>query len=134
MKRKLFLFGLCFLIIALALTAQTVSPQRKARVVQHRQTAVSPQVCEINGSAEFCTHLPILKLNTGTQAIPGEDHSHDRILAELTVWDGSQGNRLSDEPVFTTPAAIRYRGNSSLHFDKKSYSLVTLNDEGEKKK
>ena len=134
MKRKLFLFGLCFLIIALALTAQTVSPQRKARVVQHRQTAVSPQVCEINGSAEFCTHLPILKLNTGTQAIPGEDHSHDRILAELTVWDGSQGNRLSDEPAFTTPAAIRYRGNSSLHFDKKSYSLVTLNDEGEKKK
>ena len=134
MKRKLFLLGLCFLIVAVALTVQTLPPENKVRIIQHRQSAASSQVCEGTASTEFCTHLPILKLSTRAQAVPGEDHSHERNLAELTVWDGSDGNRLSDEPTLSTLAAIRYRGNSSLHFDKKSYSIVTMNDDSKKKK
>lgn len=48
MKRKLFLLGLCFLIVAVALTVQTLTPENKVRIIQHRQSAASSQVCEGN--------------------------------------------------------------------------------------
>lgn len=46
----------------------------------------------------------------------------------LYATDGS-ANRLTDEPAITTRAEIRYRGNSSRHFDKKGYRVkFTLED------
>ena len=46
----------------------------------------------------------------------------------LFYRDG-HANRLSDEPALVTQAEIRYRGNSSRHFDKKGYTVhFTLED------
>lgn len=99
----------------------------------------------------FASHLPVVSIDTGGQAVPGEvipeisreealekgiyrytvaDDGSETISASFSLFsqDG-HANRLSDEPALETRAEIRYRGNSSRRFDKKGYTVhFTLED------
>ena len=101
---------------------------------------------------ELVTHLPIISIETGGQKIPGAPiveeyplengffayetvgyelgvHGEELILAEITSRDHeSDWNTEKQEPSYQGKALIRYRGNSSRHFDKSSY-LIRLVDE-----
>ena len=99
----------------------------------------------------FASHLPVVSIDTGGQTVPGEvisDISREEAIEKginryTVAADGREtiatsfslfyrdghANRLSDEPALVTQAEIRYRGNSSRHFDKKGYTVhFTLED------
>lgn len=84
------------------------------------------------------THLPIISIETDGQEIPGEVIDHelikytvapdgsDAIISDITVFEGK--NNIMKEQ-----AHIRYRGNSSRRFNKKSYSVRFVNPKQKEK-
>ncbi len=86
--------------------------------------------CSSNES-EFCTHLPLVMIDTKNQDIPGEARDGSLITTEISIIDNETGgNHLSDSPNIQSFADIRYRGNSSMTFDKKGYLLKFVNEDG----
>jgi hypothetical protein len=86
----------------------------------------------------FCTHLPVIVIDTGGVEIPGKAYldengdSHytttpegeEEITATVSILDGEEcHNHLSDQAAVSTLARVRVRGNSSRHFIKLGYSL-----------
>ena len=89
--------------------------------------------CEDN--LEFCTHLPIVSIDTNNQAIPGENRDGSMITTNIRIIDNKKGgNHLNDKADINSLANIRYRGNSSMEFDKKGYLIKFVNDKQEEKK
>lgn len=98
----------------------------------------------------FGSNLPIVKINTNGQKIPGtpiskedgviisetSENGEDTIIASFSIIDGQSGNnKLYDEETVISESLIHYRGNSSRYFDKKSYSINLINeDKSENKK
>lgn len=77
-----------------------------------------------------CSHLPIININTNNQAIPGEDKNKENyIIADINIYDGGNNVTVLGQNGETSKARIRYRGRSSLSFDKKGYLLKFINDE-----
>ena len=107
-------------------------------------TARQPDAgCDCDGS-ELCTHLPLVMIDTGGEAIPGvpiaENYDGDEAVTLTSTGesmlsvrvsildDDSHNHHPSDKPDLESQALIRVRGNSSRYFDKKSY-LVRFTDE-----
>ncbi len=95
---------------------------------QHLEDKKEINVEKIN---EFYSNLPLVSIDTGGQEVPGMLRDGTTIVASISLYEnGKLTNSLSDRPSKTTLANIRYRGNSSLHFDKKAYSLKCIKDDG----
>ena len=116
--------------VVLALGAGLLSHAGLTRYQQHLE-APGPSAVRESADGGFRTHLPIVSIDTFGQAIPGEARDGSVIPAALTVRDGGAGdNALTDEPVLSCDTLLRYRGNSSLHFDKKSFRLKLVDGDG----
>lgn len=121
---------------------------KTARVHQHQE--IEWQVSNTEVNKEFETHLPIIKIDTAGQKIPGAPIVKDgdrqsyettadgqaTITSSFSVVDLQKGrNNINDEATLSSLAKISYRGNSSRYFDKKSYSIhLVLEDGSENKK
>lgn len=117
--------------LALSLVAARFDRSNTDRYHQHMEEPAFTPASE-EAAAEFSTHLPIVSLKTGGQKIPGEVKDGTTISARLEVRDGGQGcNSLRDEPGLVSDIQLRYRGNSSLWFDKKPYRIKLLEADGE---
>lgn len=82
---------------------------------------------------EFNTHLPIITINTNGQTIPGETREGITVKTEINIYDNEEKNNyLTDTPKLTTFANVRYRGNSSMKFDKKGYLIKFIKEDGKK--
>lgn len=87
---------------------------------------------------ENCSHLPIVNIVVNEQEIPvkNEDASLmivDYVIGDVEVYDkGNEVNYLGADNLDKYKARIRYRGRSSLKFDKKGYSIKFVNDKNEK--
>lgn len=119
-----------------------------ARVHQHKDIKWQPT--QVEGTGEFQTNLPIIEIDTKGQRIPGEaiigdgesfgyttsDNGEETIRVDFSVIDLQKGsNSSTDKPTLSSLAEIRYRGNSSRLFEKKSYSIhLVLEDGSENKK
>lgn len=115
------------------------------RVHQHLTSRGPDEGCDCDGS-ELCTHLPLVILDTGGQKIPGEpiiDSANNEIGYTTTaegeamlsahisiISDETRNHHPSDEPDLESDTLIRIRGNSSRHFDKKSYLLRLTDEDG----
>ena len=103
---------------------------------QHLE-AEEKTACRHEGDV-FCTHLPVIVIDTGGVEIPGkafldengESHytttpeGEEEITATVSILDGEEcHNHLSDQAAVSTLARVRVRGNSSRHFIKLGYSL-----------
>ena len=80
---------------------------------------------------QFTSHLPIISINTNGQSIP-EDNP--RIIAHMGIIDNGPGqdNDIADPfNHYDGNISIELRGNSSLGFPKKNYSLETQYSGGE---
>lgn len=91
----------------------------------------------------FSSHLPIVVIDTQNQDIPvavkydvaagyykkidGVDPS---ITARMSVYDNDGINTVSDTASCESAIQIRYRGNSSIEFDKKQYKIRLVNEDG----
>lgn len=145
MKNKLIVLGtaLAVLVCALCFTLadRATGP---VRYLQHLEEPV-PTPCGDHGAETLCSHLPLMILDTGGTEIPGVPLSHEKDAPVSTAADGSPMVAVSfstvdtagvshhpdDAPSLTGTALIRIRGNSSRHFDKKSYLLKLTNSAGD---
>lgn len=103
-------------------------------VVDQHKEFLNENLCDKNDD-EFCTHLPLVTINTNDKEIPYENVEEQKIITEVKIIDNkSGGNHLDDKADVKSLANIRYRGNSSLAFDKKGYLLKFIHeDESENK-
>ncbi len=145
MKYRILGAAACVLLVLSALAATVMAHPEKNRVHQHLDAAEKP-VCTNHDSKKFCTHLPVIEINTGGAEIPGEplnDLNHkfagyttaadgsDRITADIKIIDNAETrNHIDDAPAIESKATIHIRGNSSRYFDKKGYALKLVDENG----
>lgn len=139
--RSIFICGtlLCILLVSSSLRAEAKMP----RYHQHLM-AEEKRPCT-HDSALFCTHLPLVEIETDDQAIPGKailegnrkvgyttaEDGSDRIEAHLKVIDNSgTNNHAADPPALESDIIIHVRGNSSRRFDKSSYKIKLVGPDG----
>lgn len=95
------------------------------------------------------TKLPIVKINTNGEKIPGSIFINEQgveeyemsstgdkmIQAAMSVTDHETGgNKVSDDATFQSAIQVRYRGNSSRRFTKKGYLVRLIDDRGQERK
>ena len=149
MKYKLMGFAALLLVSAAALAAGFFDDEGKARLRYHQHLEEPGYVpCEDHGDEVFCSHLPLVVIDTQGQEIPGVpiDGLEDRfgeatftkaqdgqefINVKISVIDNDEGNNhLTDEPDFTARSLFRIRGHSSRRFEKAPYLLKLVDENG----
>ena len=144
MKNRIIGIILCVALLITGLTATLLVRQEPPRVHQHLSAAQKP-ACTDHGSDVFCTHLPLVQIETD-EDIPGkpilDERGHctgfttaadgsDRILSTVTIFDSEKtNNHLTDEPAIESEATIHIHGNSSRYFDKLNYKIKLVDSEG----
>lgn len=148
MKYKITGLVLCIAVIAAGLILPAMVKDDSYRYHQHIEDG-QPVVCEHDGG-EFCTHLPLVLIETGGEEIPGRtiidiDGSHngytttadgsDELRVKFAVVD-NEGfcNRTGDAPDVFSDAMINVRGRSSRSYDKSSYAVRLITENGENNK
>lgn len=147
MKYKLIgLSALVLMLLAVVLLSNTDADEHSSRYHQHLSAPQPDEACDCDGS-ELCTHLPIIRIETGGQYIPGEiirdPEDEETTLGFTTAADGSQDilvtietveaegrwHHASDPADKSSLARFRIRGNSSRNFPKKSWRIKLVQDE-----
>lgn len=128
-------------VIACGSVMPRIMKTENDRYHQHLE-AEEKTACRHEGDV-FCTHLPVIVIDTGGVEIPGKafldenGDSHytttpegeEEITATVSILDGEEcHNHLSDQAAVSTLARVRVRGNSSRHFIKLGYSLNFVDD------
>lgn len=145
MNRRIAGLLACALCVGLAAAATVADFEKKeSRVHQHLE-AVEKAACS-HGDTQLCTHLPLLEVNTGGQTIPGSpirdekrvttdyvtaENGESRINVSLEITDHTDtNNHPGDTPTVSSAALFNIRGRSSRKFDKKSYRITLINQDG----
>lgn len=138
-KKLLIVFTVAItLIITLALSSlsEKMNEDLTARQHQHLENDNTTNTLDDSidiSSSEFKSHLPVVILDTNGQEIKSKlDTDGDpRININVKIIDNKDKlNTLSDTPTIDTISSVRYRGNSSLYYDKKQYALKFYNEDG----
>lgn len=147
MKYKLLGSAMAVLMLLCALGASAVDRDSGAnRYHQHLSAPVPREECGCGGE-DLCTHLPIIRIETGGQEIPGsiirDPEDEDVVLGYTTTETGAEEilvsietveaegvwHHASDEADQSGLAWFRIRGNSSRNFLKKNYRIELVADE-----
>ncbi|MCC7571417.1 CotH kinase family protein [Candidatus Micrarchaeota archaeon] len=107
------------------------------KAIVEKQDAPPKQVQDLkerictHGKDVFCSHLPLVIIDTGGNRIEKESET----WAQISVINNSYGNNhLIDKPNLSAAAVIKYRGQSSFTtFDKKQYRIEFRQEYGEEK-
>lgn len=141
MKTKIIYILTIVCIVIASLGFYSINPSSQ-RIHQHLDGRWHPSS---QNSDTFATHLPIIQIETHDQKIPGtpikkedgviiselSDENTETITVDFSMIDHQDGlNQLNDSKTVETDANIRYRGNSSRFFDKKSYSIHLVDSDG----
>ncbi len=147
MKYKLIgIVALAVMFAAIGLLSVKSKDTPSQRYHQHlEEPGYTP--CEDHKEDVFCTHLPIVLIDTEGQTIPGHvtDNSDmfdenittkaadgtDYINVSISVIDNKEGNNhLYDQKAFTTRSLFRIRGHSSRRFEKSPYLMKFVDENG----
>ncbi len=139
-----FSISLC-VVCALGWVLMEYTPSKRARYHQHIEEASdASRTCE-HADDSFCTHLPLLCVDTNGETIPGNayyDEDGNKIITtapngdpyvtvSISVTDRADANNhLADDPTQTMLAQMNIRGNSSRHFIKYGYALTLVDELG----
>ncbi len=133
-----------YLLTALAVVLASITLYRidvkTTRIHQHLDSRYQDQT-----TSDDQYYLPIITIDTNNQTIPGSPLGNgnyelsttgeDFIIGDFTLIDNQSGNnQLSDQAAVNSKIKVGYRGNSSRHFDKKSYSLHLIDQDGKENK
>lgn len=145
MRQKIVGIIACVSALVIALAVSNIQADENKRVHQHLQAAEKAE-CE-HDDALFCTHLPLVQIDTDGAEIPGapvrdaEGHriaytttesGESELTCRVTIVDNeTENNHADDAPAVSSLAQVRIRGNSSRYFDKKNYSLTFVTEAGE---
>lgn len=119
------------------------------RYHQHREEPSEADLGECivcGGKSELCTHLPIIRIDTGGKKIPGKtvhdtdgnrigfetcDSGETEIPVTVEIVSSTREWHHMDSPADVTASAMTHiRGNSSRSFDKPGY-LIKLYENGD---
>ena len=148
MKYRIFGIGMTAVMLLAVAVISFYTPENPSRRVHQHLTARGPdEGCGCDGT-EFCTHLPLVIIDTGGQTIPGEDtglddgygeaiytlaeDGRDVVDVHISIIDNQdRNNHPSDPAAVETLTEIRLRGHSSRHFEKAPYLLNFVDENGE---
>lgn len=143
MKNKIvyILTILSVVIVTIGFYQLEIDTHRK-RIHQHLESEYQNNT---NKKDEFQTHLPIIKIDMQGQSLPkpplrveeqnGYAPNKEEVQASLSIIDYQVGcHTNTDKATVSSQIRIGYRGNSSKHFDKKSYSIHLLDNKGQANK
>ena len=145
MKRIITGLLVCALCVGLAAFATVADyKEKESRVHQHLEAA--EKVPCTHGADRLCTHLPLVEIETSGHDIPGApilddqgvivdytvtDEGESRLRVNLEITDNAEtNNHPEDEPAVAGTALINIRGRSSREFDKKSYRITLIQEDG----
>lgn len=137
MKNKWIVMGAIVGMFGISAWVTTWGEERLTRIHQHLQEDSRQACTHDEAEVEFCTHLPIVMIETGGQTLDIQRvgvgkysyRKSSEIMAQVKVFDSqSTYNHLTDEAAIQVQANVRYRGNSSINFDKKSYKLEFIHE------
>lgn len=132
MKNKIIMIVLIFFMLLATFVFGSES-LAGSKVLDQHEKYKNKNICD--KTDEFCTHLPLVTIDVDGQKIPGEERDGSTIQAKIKVIDNKEGgNHLEDKADVKTLANIRYRGNSSMEFDKKGYLLKLIHEDGSENK
>ncbi len=138
--------AILLLLITIPVLAAWNVKKEEVRYHQHlEEPGYTP--CTEHRDDVFCTHLPIVLVNTDGREIPGAltgetdrfgealytqtADGMDYLKGSVTVIDNAEvNNHLSDAPDFTMESLIRIRGHASRKFEKSPYLLKFVDDKG----
>ena len=146
MKYKLIgLFAAALTLIAVIIISKSMPEDNGERYIEHI-SAEEKTVCTSLGDDVFCTHLPIVSIDTNGAEMPGKPIYDDNynvidytlaqdgtttVKASLDVISGENTyNHLTDTPADTGEVMIRVRGHSSRRFEKANYFIRFVNEDG----
>ena len=132
-KYKVYGILACIAVILCSFLAVYAKSGDTRRYHQHIE-AEKKEPCTDHGEDTFCTHLPLVQIDTGGEEIPGKPifnkygrslsytvskKGEEDIIAEMKVTDHeTENNHISDAPSVESKIRIHVRGNSSRAFDK----------------
>lgn len=145
MKRLITGLLVCALCVGLAAAATVADfEEKESRIHQHLEDG-EKAACS-HGANLLCTHLPLVEIETGGHDIPGApilddqgfivnytvtESGESRLKATVEITDNAETNHhVTDAPSLVTSALINIRGRSSREFDKKSYRITLIHDDG----
>lgn len=121
-------------VVMLSVYVSGLEPERN-RYHQHLEAAEKAP-CTDHDESVFCTHLPLMSITLDSK-LPRPCYYENgtridnkvEVGATIKVFDSQlENNHLNDTPVVEERALVNYRGNSSLAFDKKGYSVKFRED------
>lgn len=129
MNRKYKYIGIIIILVLLGILTVRIKADNKNVIHQHLSNKKEIKTEDVE---EFNTHLPFISIDTNGQAIPGVERDGTTIRTNLKIYDKEKENNFkTDVPVEESLADIRYRGASSMDFDKKSYLVKFVKENGE---
>lgn len=148
MKYKLIGIGACLLgiVASVALLAVLAAAKGEGAQRYHQHLEAQEKEACSHGDEVFCTHLPLVMIDTGGVEIPGKkivdergatvgyvtaQDGSDRIEARMAVVDHEKtNNHPDDEPTVQSRITVHVRGRSSRTFDKPSYAVRLVAEDG----
>ena len=144
MRYKVISLLACIVILFASFTVPLVVKTKNTRYHQHIE-AQEKAPCNHSDSV-FCTHLPLVMIDTSGKSIPGKaTYTEDGGIEYSTAEDGAkeirgkikiadsptQNNHLYSPAAISSDMTIHIRGNSSRVFDKPSYDIRLITSDGE---
>lgn len=131
MKYKISIILLIIITIPICICYNNLYNDTKVVVHQHLEYPKETK-CD---SDSFCTHLPIISIDTYNQEIPGSLTDNNTISSNIKLYFDENGQtNLESKELFSEEALINYRGHTSLSFDKKGIKIEFINSKKEDKK
>ena len=135
MKYKVYgIVSICLTFVVIASSLWFTRSEKKERYHQHLMA--EPKVACSHSDDLFCTHLPLIQIDTDGVVIPGrvynEDYAHPtvtedgktEIICDFQLIDNKKtNNHTTDSATTKSQAYINVRGRSSRAFDKSSYEI-----------
>lgn len=145
MKYKLWGIGACVAVIFLCMGIPALARDKSENRYHQHLEALPKEPCS-HGGEVFCTHLPLVLIDTDGVEIPGkylrnigddqikyttaEDGSTE-ISGHITIIDDEiKNNHVNDEPSVSSDMMIHVRGRSSRRFDKSNYGVTLIDENG----
>lgn len=131
MKRTLiFFFASVGIFLVLIIANTQFGTHHSKRFHQHLDYHARVKTDPVS---DFNTHLPIISIDTMGNTLPDDFRNNDEILTTVSIYDTAEdrNNYLTDQPAETSLCQLRIRGHSSHHFDKKSYLLQFVENDGQ---
>jgi len=137
--------AMALVLVAVLLISMTMPEDNGKRYIEHTM-AEAKTPCEPHADGKFCSHLPVIRIDTNGVEIPGKaildadgnvvdytlsETGETTIKATMNVVnnDGTY-NHLTDSGTDMGQIAIRVRGHSSRRFEKPNYFIRFQNSDG----